>query len=52
MNRNVLVFTEMKGSVLRQVSLEALSIGQKKLPETGAWLRRCSEARHPGMPRY
>lgn len=29
MNRNVLVFTEMKGSVLRQVSLEALSIGQK-----------------------
>jgi electron transfer flavoprotein alpha subunit len=29
MNKKVLVFTEMKGSVLRQVSLEALSIGKK-----------------------
>jgi electron transfer flavoprotein alpha subunit len=29
MNKNVLVFTETKGSVLRQVSLEALSIGRK-----------------------
>lgn len=28
MNRKVLVLTEMKGSVLRQVSLEALSIGK------------------------
>jgi electron transfer flavoprotein alpha subunit len=29
MNKKVLVFTEMKGSVLRQVSLEALSVGKK-----------------------
>lgn len=50
MNKKVLVFTEIKGSVLRQVSLEALSIGKKiagdkKLAAAvcGSQAARCSE---------